>query len=259
VAVSVWTLSVLASGCAVKRFAVPTDAGAPLPDYQQIHAQIVQACTGVRTLRGELRLSGRAGAERVRGTVIAGFERPASMRLEGVAPFGAPAFVLVARAGEGTLVLPRDGRILRDARPEDILAALTGVALAPADLQAILTGCLLPSPRPMSGRLHAGGVASIELDGGATLFLRRSGAAWQLRAGRRDGWLIEYPSWSGSFPGAVRLQSSGSAVPVDLTATLSQIEANIELGPEAFDVTSRDATPITLEELRDAGPLRGSP
>ena len=30
------------------------------------------------------------------------------MRLEGVAPFGPPAFILVARGGEATLLLPRD-------------------------------------------------------------------------------------------------------------------------------------------------------
>jgi outer membrane biogenesis lipoprotein LolB len=248
-----------ASGCAVKRFAVPTDAGTPFPDFQQIHSQIAQACVGVRTLRGELGLSGRAGEQRVRGPVVAGFEQPASMRLEGRAPFGAPAFILVARAGEATLVLPREGRVVRDARPEEILGALTGVALAPSDLQAILTGCLVPSPRPVSGRLHAGGVASIDLEGGATLYLRRSGGAWQLRAGRRDGWVIEYPAWNGGFPGSVRLQSSGSDVPVDLTATLSQIEANIDISPDAFSVNLRDMQPMTLEELRAAGPLRGNP
>jgi len=42
-------------------------------------------------------MSGRAGRQKVRGRVVAGFARPASMRLEGVAPFGPPAFILVAR------------------------------------------------------------------------------------------------------------------------------------------------------------------
>ena len=42
----------------------------------------------------ELGLAGRAGSQRLRGRVVAGFERPASMRLEGVAPFGPPAFTI---------------------------------------------------------------------------------------------------------------------------------------------------------------------
>jgi hypothetical protein len=113
---------------------VPTDPGAPLPGFSEMHSQVSQGCAGVRTLRGVLGLSGRAGEQRVRGQVRAGFERPASMRLEGVAPFGAPAFILAARADEATLLLPREDRVLRGARADEMLGALTGVALAPADL-----------------------------------------------------------------------------------------------------------------------------
>jgi hypothetical protein len=247
------------SGCAVKTFSPPSDPGAPLPDLAQIHSQVSQACSGVRTLEGVLRLSGRAGEQRLRGTVRAGFERPASMRLEGVAPFGAPAFILAASGGSATLWLPRDRRVIRGARPEEILGALTGVSLAPEDLLAILTGCVVPSPRPLAGRLHAGGVAAIELEGGATLFLRRPGAVWLPQAARRDGWLIDYPALSGRFPASVRLRSTGD-VPVDLTATLSQIETNIGFLAETFTVdVPQDTTPLTIDELREAGPLQGEP
>jgi hypothetical protein len=46
-------------------------------------------------------------------------------------------------------------------------------------------------------------------------------------------------------------------VPVDLTAALSQIETNLDIPAEAFAPSvPSDAAPITLEELRDAGPLR---
>src|SRR5262249_15881926 len=72
----------------------------------------------------------------------------------------------------GTLLLPRDDRVLRGAKPEDILGALAGVTLGPADLAAILTGCVVPAPQAMDGRRHANGWASIDLAGGATLFLQ---------------------------------------------------------------------------------------
>ena len=216
------------------------------------------ACTSVRTLTTELGLSGRAGEQRLRGRVVAGFARPDSMRLEGVAPFGAPAFILVARGSMATLVLPRDNRVLRGSRAEEILGALTGVSLAPADLQAILSGCVTPMPRASGGRLHQNGWASIDLDGGATLYLQRQGTAWQLRAARRAGWQLEYPAWQGMFPQVVRLQSDAQAAAVDLTATISQLETNVDLDASAFTVNVPPGTSdITLDELRDAGPLRG--
>jgi hypothetical protein len=230
----------------------------------------------VRTLTAELALSGRAGRQKLRGRVVAGFARPGSMRLEGVAPFGPPAFILASTGATAVLLLPRDARVLRGAPAEEVLGALTGVTLGPADLQAILSGCVVPGPQAVGGRLHANGWASIDLMGGATLYLQpvrggqpgtgrtsptpgAAGAgtpAWQLRAARRAGWQIDYPLWSGSFPQMVGLRSDDPAVMVDLTATLSQVEANTDLDAAAFTVkVPDDATPITLDELRANGPL----
>ena len=206
----------------------------------------------------ELALSGRAGRQKLRGRVIAGFARPASMRLEGVAPFGPPGFILASRDGNAVLLLPRDmPRVLRGAKPEEILGALTGVSLSPADLAAILTGCVTPAPKAAAGRLHTNGWASIELAGGATLYLQPvKPAGWTLRAARRAGWQIEYPAWANGFPQSVRLQSDQPAAAVDLTAGLSQIETNKDLEDAAFAVTiPAGAESITLDELRDNGPL----
>jgi hypothetical protein len=146
--------------------------------------------------------------------------------------------------------------VLRGARAEDILGALTGVSFGPADLLAILTGCVVPAPQPTGGRLHGNGWASIDLMGGATLYLQKRGNAWQLRASRRPGWQIEYPAWSGMFPQSVRLQADDAALMVDLTAAISQVETNVDLDENAFTVNvPSDAEPITLEELRQNGPL----
>jgi len=208
-------------------------------------------------MTAELALSGRAGGRRLRGRAIAGFERPGAMRLEGVAPFGPPAFILAARGPMATLLLPRDNRVLRGARAEEILGALTGVALSPADLQAILTGCLTATPGVTGGRLHQNGWASIDLGSGATLYLQREGNGWQRRAGRRPGWQIEYPAWEGEFPQTVRLQSLASDLDVDLAAEISQLETNIALDAAAFTVSvPPGALELTLDELREAGPLR---
>ena len=212
----------------------------------------------MKTLTAELGLSGRAGGRRIRGRAIVGVERPASLRLEGVAPFGPPAFILAARAGAGTLLLPRDGRVLRDTPPQEILGALTGISLNPADLQAVLTGCLIADGEPAGGRLHQNGWMSVDLPGEATLYLERRGAQWQARAGRRPGWQIEYAPSQGDFPQSVRIRSVNPAVDVDLTASVGQLETNIAIDPAAFAVAiPPDALPISLAELRDAGPLGG--
>ena len=248
--------TVTATACGPKRLTLPTDAGAPLPDLQDVHTGLSRACRGARTLTAELALSGHAGRTRLRGRVVAGFERPASMRLEGVAPFGPPVFILVARGGDATLLLPRDERVVTGASPEDVLGALTGVALAPADLHAVLTGCVVPDPTPRGGRVHANGWASIDLDGNAVLYLRRVNGSWQPQAATRQGWDVQYSMWQGDFPRVVVLRSM-SGLDVELSATVSQLEANVPLDAAAFSVTVPPGTGrLTLEELRDAGPLR---
>ncbi len=214
-------------------------------------------------MTAEIGLSGRAGDESIGGRVVAGFERPASMRLQGVGPLlVGSVFTLVAREGSATLVLHRESAILRNEPPEAILEAMTGVALAPADLQAVFTGCVLPAPRAISGTLHANGLASIDVETTelprrtARLFLRRSGAQWQLRAAQRERWQIQYQPGTGSFPQSVQLIAP--EVRVNIKAALSQIETNESLDPAAFTAdVKKDLTPITLKELRDAGPLRG--
>jgi outer membrane biogenesis lipoprotein LolB len=246
----------LLAGCAPTRLSLPTDPGQSLPDFEQIHREATTACAGVRTLTAELGLAGRAGRQRVRGRAIVGFERPSSMRLEGVAPFGPPAFILAARDEVAILLLPRDDRVLRGERPEDILRALTGVGLAPADLQAVLTGCVSATPGATGGRRHANGWVSVDVAGGGLLYLQRVNGRWQTRAATRSGWQIEYPMWEGTFPQIVRLRSTDPRVAVEITATLSQMETNIDVAPAAFTVeVPADARALTLAELRDNGPL----
>jgi len=248
--------AVTAAACGPTHLTLPTDTGTPLADFSTVHAGVSRACRGTRTLTAELALSGHAGRTRLRGRVVAGFERPASMRLEGVAPFGPPAFILVARGGDATLLLPRDERVVSGASPEDVLGALTGVALAPADLQAVLTGCVVPDPAPRGGRVHANGWASIDLDGNAVLYLQRVNGSWQPRAAKRQGWDVQYSLWQGDFPREVVLRSM-SGLDVELSASVSQLEANVSLDASAFAVTTPPGTGrLTLDELREAGPLR---
>ena len=250
-----WALAVLLAliaGCGTRRIVTPTDPGAPFPDFAQVHDRQSAQCRGVRSLTAVLGLAGRAAGESLRGTVHAGFERPASMRLEHrIGPFGTLGFVLVAQDGQGTLWLPRDQRVVRNASATDIGAA---------DLQAILTGCVLPSPIPVSGRRHGNGWVSVVLDGGATLYLEPQGNTWRLRAAERENVRVEYAEWpdSSAFPARIELRSE-APVQVELRLSVSQVETNVDLEAAAFTIEGIPAgTPvITVEELRANGPLRG--
>jgi hypothetical protein len=244
------------SGCAPALVSLPTDPGTPYPEFAQAFREATAACTGARTLTAELGLSGRAGTRRMRGRAIVGFARPASMRLEGVAPFGPPAFILAAREGTAVLLLPRDNRVVRDEPPEEILRALTGVGLAPEDLLAVVTGCVSTTPNVSGGRVHGNGWLAVDLPENAVVYLERAGTGWRPRAARRSGWQIDYAAWQGSFPQAVRLRADDPAANVDLTATVSQLEVNVAIPPAAFEVTvPADTRSLTLAELRRSGPL----
>ena len=256
VCISTFAFCLTVLACGPRRVALPTDSGSPFPDFAKIHEQVSSACRGVRTLEAELSLRGRVGGQRLSGRVISAFERPASMRLEGVPPLGQAVFILTAQGGTSVLFLPRDSRVVRGQPADAILDALIGVNLAPGDLQAILTGCVVPEPTATGGRMHANGWASIDLQGGARLFLRRT-AQWEVRAARRNGWQLEYTTGPSRFPESVHLISDSQTIPVDLTATLSQLEANLDLHPEVFRVNvPPDAAAMTLDELRQAGQLR---
>jgi hypothetical protein len=229
----------------------------PMPDPAAVHAEVTRTCRGVRTLTAELGLSGRAGAERLRGRVIAGFTRDGAMRVEGLAPFGPPAFVLATRPARAVLWLPRDRRVVEHAAAADILGALTGVPLAPPDLLAVLTGCVSPAPMVTGGRLQERGWATIELGGQSAMYLQRAGQGWEVRAARRAGWEIEYAMWQAGLPRQVRLRSIDAATPVEATVQLSQVESNVDVADAAFDVeVPAGVEALTLDELRQAGPLR---
>jgi hypothetical protein len=234
---------------------LPTGTGTVTSEYSAAFESAQKSCRDVRTLQAELALSGTAGRQKLRGRVLAGFA-PGAMRLEAVAPFGSPAFILVADGPRGTLLLPRDRRVLQNAAPENILNALIGVTLGPDDLRAVLSGCLKANADPTSGREYGPDWMSADLGSGGTIFLQRQPAGWRFVAGRYGGLDVEYPQFVGERP----LQIVIRAANANVTVGLSQIEVNGELPRDALVAIKipPGLQPMTLDELRDAGPL-GAP
>jgi hypothetical protein len=210
-------------------------------------------------MTAEIRLSGRAGREKLRGKLIAGFRAPGAIRLEAVAPFGQPVFILAAAPGHSTMLLPRDNRVLRGASPEMILDALTGLSLAPDDLLALLAGCPSLAPDVHDATRYGSDWASFTA-GDRKAYVRYRKGAWQLAAIVLPAMTAEYPAFEGRQPSTVRLIANAvgeGAGPVDITLTLAQVETNVPIPDEAFTVNvPPDAAPLTLDELRQSGPMR---
>jgi hypothetical protein len=249
-----------AASCGAPLMKLPAGPGAPAPDAADALKQATASCVGIRTLTAEVAASGKVSGQRVRVRLSVGVDAPASARLEAVAPFGPPIFILVATNDDATLLLPRDDRVLQHGRPADVLDAVAGVPLSAADLHAVLTGCAPATPQT-EGRSLGDDWRMISGAAGDALYLHRPGASqpWQLVSVVRRAWRVDYGDALNGLPRTMRITSvsrdGGAASSFDLTLALTQVETNVPLGADVFRVDiPRAAQPITLDELRHARP-----
>ena len=237
--------------CAAPRPSLPAGAGAPFPGFDAAYEEAVASCRSARSVLAELGLSGRSGGERLRGRISAGIAAPSGIRLEGVA-FGRPIFILASSGGAGTLLLVRENRIVRDAPPEAIIEALTGVALTPSELLAIVAGCGLGVATPSNGRTFGDDWAAGDA-GESVTYLRRVDGRWRVGAAVRGDLQVLYAQFTGGRASTVHLKAGTIA---DITLAVSQVEVNATIDTKAFEVNAPpDAAPLSIEELRRAGPL----
>lgn len=249
---------------------LPTEGGGPASDADAVYAAAFRRCADLRTLTAELGVSGRAGRQKIRARLLAGFAAPGAIRLEAVAPFGRPGFILAADAEKATLLLPRDGHVLTGAAPGAILEALSGIPLSPDDLRLVLAGCPDPSAKVTGATRYGTTWTVLDFGEGRRAYFRSRNGQWPLTALVRPGFVAEYPETAaaGVQPPVVRLRDDpcGAADPpcaaaatarFDVTLRVSQVEVNVPLPANAFSVdVPTDVTPISLDELRDAGPMR---
>jgi hypothetical protein len=244
------------SACAAKRIDLPSGTGTPSPDAAAAYELAVKECRGVRTLQATLGLSGRAGTTTLRGNVDAGFEAPEMVRLEGRHPLGRPVFILVAANEDSTLYMPRDNRVLRNVPPAWIVEALVGLPLTPGELRSMVSGCGFGVAEAAQGREYSGGYVAVET-AGATTYLRQQEGRWRVVAASRPPLTIQYAGFVSGRATIVRVVASGSPK-ADLTVRLSDVNINVTLDKAVFAVdVPAGAEPLTLDELRRAGPLGG--
>ncbi len=259
----VFVLAALAaSSCGTPLMRLPAGPGAPASDTEEAFAEATSACRAVSSMTADASVSGSAGGRRLRARLSLGVESPASARLEAIGPFARPLFVLAARGDAATLLLNEDNRILDGARPQAVLEALTGVPLDAAGLRDALTGCVSGAAPPREGR-QVGDDWRVVQDGSHSIYLNRNPrtAPWRLaavvhRPSDSPEWRAEYRDFVDGLPRTIRFVSSDPDR-FNLRLDLREVERNPALAAEAFEVKiPASARPITLDELRRAGPLR---
>jgi hypothetical protein len=257
----IFLLAICSISCTPKLTKLPTGPGTLAPDIAAVLLEALTSCQRVQSLTAEIAVSGSVNGQRIRARLIGGFTHP-SVRLEAVAPFGAPLFTFVATGNEGTLLLPRDGRVVEHGSPAEVMAAVAGVPLAANDMLRTLTACAIPnrldSPLAIgdSWRTSAG-------PGGAKIYMHRDSATgpWRLVTYLHGGdalhwsWRADYDDFHDGLPHVVRLVSADQRR-FNLELKLSQLELNVQLRPEVFRVdVPPSAERISVDELKRSGLL----
>jgi hypothetical protein len=257
IAWAVMGFSALSSGCAPRVVvSLPTGQGRPEPAAESRLAEVSKRCAAVRTWSAEIGVTGRVRDQTVRLKILGGTTSGGDLRLEGVAPFGSPLFLLVSSGDRASLLLPRESRLLKDASTAQVLDALIGLSLSAADVHALLTGCLGASGQAANGRAFDGGWLAVDVGDDRTAFLREVMGEWRLDAAKVGPMAIAYDAFSAAAPAEIRLASEGvdRRSAVRLLLRLTQVEENAALPPEAFVLDAPPGTrPLSVEELRERG------
>ena len=169
--------------------------------------------------------------------------------------FGSPAFVLGGTADSATLWLPRNERVLT-ARADEIVEALIGLRLGPRALLAVLVG--VRRRRRRDHREREVRSARRHHDRRRPSVSRTARQAVADHRGLTAGLIVEYSDIRGDWPRALRITTEAGHTPaVSLSMTIDQIDVNLPRDAKEFVVkVAATAAPMTLDDLRAAGPLR---
>ena len=241
----------MACAASIDQIRVPSGASVSVSDHEAIWRELSSSCRRVESADLVVMFRGFSGERSFRRTrARAAVKRPGFMRLEGMAPFGAPAFILIANPQDATLLLPRERQVVSDASASELLYSLSGLSLEPDDVQALLTGCVTQNGVSLSARTYGDDWIAIELSDGAIVYSRRTEMTPTISMGTVGDLVVEYSEHIRGLPRRLRIQSGASMMPTDLTIELTQVNVNTVINPEVFEVSvPRAFTSVAFDDF----------
>lgn len=245
-----------AAACAnVTAFVPPAGPGEAAPDAASAWSEATRSCRAVTTYKGQLRVSGRIGGQGLPATVdVATGVSAQGLRLEGRAG-GRSVFRLAGTAQSAKLYID-DGHRFATGTPEELTDALIGVKFGPDRWLALVTGCGLADGAMTSGSRYAGMLAVSTSTGRG--FLQMVDGEWRMMHGFFDSLVVSYAKFAGQWPKQWQLASEAGRDPaIGLNVNVDNTTIGEPLPASVFTLDMPpDATQITLDELRQSGPLR---
>ena len=247
----------LGSSCSRALFVPPAGPGEPAPEAPAAWSEATAACQRVRTYSAIVTLSGTVRGSRFPGlTMVTALTADGGAHLQAHAS-GRQIFLLAGRADQASLWLREENRVVT-APLEDIVQNLADVRFGGDDLLAILAGCAVRSFEIASARRY-GALVSVETTQGR-VFIEQIDGAWAAKGAVVDNLIVDYRQRDGPMPSDVVLGTpEQGAAGVTLRFRPEQVALDEALRPQLFALpaSAASATPMTLQELRDSGPLRG--
>ena len=246
----------MACAASIDQIRVPSGASASVSEHEATWNDLSRPCRSVQSTDLVVMFHGFIGERSLRRTrARAAVKRPGFLRLEGMAPFGAPAFILIAKPGDATLLLPRERQVVQDASASDLLYFLSGLSLEPDDVHALLTGCVVQDGVSLSARTYGDDWIAIELSGGATVYSRRSSLPPVISMGTVGDLVVEYSEHVRGLPRKLRIQTIAATPSTDLTIELTQVNVNTAINPEAFEVLVPPTfSPVAFDDFQLQSP-----
>jgi hypothetical protein len=247
------------SACAPRttRVALPDGDGVPLAaaDARAIADAVTARCAADEALTADVRVGGQVDGERIRGTLQLGVDAD-GLRIEGVPPFGAPLFVLAGRTDAATLLFPRDNAYVPGAPVAALTEALIGVAIGPADLRMLLSGCGVSVSDVRAGA-RFGEWTRLDTGDGARVWLTTGGpdvaaaGAPIVRVAETASWRLDYARREGDAPLRGTLVALRAPDRTRLSFEVVAPERLPSLPPAALEVVVPEgARPVSLDDLR---------
>jgi len=243
----------VATGCTRAAFVPPTDPGVPVSDAAAAWQEASAGCGDVKAFVAGARASGKVGSQRVWPVSLEVAVATGDSIYIGATAAGNSVFVLAGTGGRARLWLRQDQRVV-SATPAQILEAVVGVAISPAQLLGMLSGCVVRTIDVSTAVRHKDLIELRAPEG--RVFLSQGGGQWQVRALVADTFVAELSRRSGRQPDDIWIRSSsGAPVAAALHLAITDGQANGSIPATVFDLPAgaNAASPMTLEELRAAG------